>query len=73
MTSFAASARVLQLRVNGGGERQVSLTPNATVRRADGTLATAADLRPGQRVQVTGRRGADDALVADEVTIVGGR
>jgi hypothetical protein len=73
VTTFAASARVLQMRTDGGGERQVSLAPNAAIRRTDGAPAPSADVRPGQRVQVTGRPGADGALLADEVVLLGAR
>ena len=69
VTTFAASARVLQMRVDGGGERQVGLAPNAVVRRADGTSAPS-EVRPGQRVQVSGRPGAEGTLIADEVVLL---
>jgi hypothetical protein len=70
VTSFAASARVLLLRAGAGVEQQVSLTPDVVVRRSGGGTATTADLRPGSRVQVSGRRGADGTLVADQVTVL---
>ncbi len=70
VATFAASARVIQLHIAGGGERQVSLAPNATVRRADGAAASPADLRPGLRIQVAGQPGAAGALVADEVVLL---
>jgi hypothetical protein len=73
VVTFAASARVLQIRVDGGGERQVSLAPSAASRRPDGSPGTAADLRPGQRVQATGRASADAGLIADEVVLIGPR
>jgi hypothetical protein len=68
--TFAASARVMQVRVDGGGERQVSLAASAAVRRADGSAGTAADLSPGQRVQATGRGNGQTGLVADEVVVL---
>ncbi|HEY7063933.1 MAG TPA: hypothetical protein VII06_20810 [Chloroflexota bacterium] len=73
MTTFAASARVVQLRVDGGGERQVSLAPSATIKRMDGSAGSAADLGPGQRVRVAGRSATDAGLVADEVLLLGPR
>jgi hypothetical protein len=73
VTAFAASARVLQVRVDGGGERQVSLAPSAAIRRADGSAGTAADLRPGQRVQATGRSSGDASLVAEEIVLLAPR
>jgi hypothetical protein len=73
VVTFAASARVVQVRVEGGGERAVSLAPGAVLRRPDGSPAPPADLRTGQRVQVTGRTGADGALIADEVLLLSSR
>jgi hypothetical protein len=70
VTSFAASARVLQLRASAGAEQQVSLAPDAVVRRSGGGAASTAELRPGSRVQVSGRRGADGTFVADQVTLL---
>lgn len=73
VTSFAASARVMQVRVDGGRERQVSLAASAAIRRADGSAGSAADLRPGQRVQATGRVNGDAGLVAEEVVVLESR
>jgi len=73
VTQFAASARVMEVQVDGGGRRQVSLSPSATIRRADGSTGSAADLRPGQRVQATGRVSGDAGLIADEVLLLAPR
>jgi hypothetical protein len=69
--SFAASARVLQVRT-GGATQEVSLAPGATVHRADGSPASAADLRSGQHVRVAVARNADGSIVANDLTIVRG-
>lgn len=71
--TFAASARVLLVSTDGGGERQVSLSPSATIKRADGSTGTAADLGPGQRVQATGRTSGDAGLVAEEIVLLAPR
>ena len=73
VTAFAASARVLQVRTEGGRERQVSLAPSAAIKRADGSAGTPADLRPGQRVQATGRGNGDADLIADEIVLLAPR
>jgi hypothetical protein len=69
VVAYAASARVLQVRGADGREQQVSLAPNVVVRRADGTVTTAAELRAGERVLVVGRRGAQGTLIAEEVSL----
>jgi hypothetical protein len=63
----------MQVRVDGGGERQVSLAPSATIRRADGSVGSLVDLGPGTRVQATGRVSGDAGLVADEVVVLARR
>ena len=70
VANFAASARVLQVRTDGGGERQVSLGASAAIKRADGTLGSPADLRPGQRVRAIGRGNGDAGMIADEVVLL---
>jgi hypothetical protein len=67
--SYAASARVLQIRV-AGATREVSLAPGATIRRADGTPAATTDVRPGEQVEVVVAPSGDGALVASALTIV---
>jgi hypothetical protein len=69
--NYAASARVLQLKV-GGTTREVSLAPNAAIRRADGAPASAADMRAGEQVEVVVAPSSDGALVASALTIVRG-
>ncbi len=69
--SFAASARVLQMRA-GGTTQEVSLAPGASIHRANGSPASAADVRAGQQVRVAVSRGADGSIVASDLTIVGG-
>jgi hypothetical protein len=73
LISFAASARVLQLRTADGRDLQVSLAPNAVVRYSSGGVGSPTDLRAGQEIVVVSRRGSQGALVADEVIIGGGR
>jgi len=73
VTNFAASARVMLVRVDGDGERQVSLAESAAIKHADGRAASPAELRPGQRIRATGRGSGDAGLIADEVVILGTR
>lgn len=67
--NYAASARVLQIRV-GGTTREVSLAPNAAIRRTDGAPASAADMRAGEQVEVVVAPSSDGSLVASALTIV---
>jgi hypothetical protein len=67
---FAASARVMQLRLDNGTERPVSLAASATLRWDDGAPASATDLGPGLRVRVAGRPGAGGSVLADEVVLL---
>ncbi len=69
--NYAASARVLQLRV-AGTTREVSLAPNAAIRRTDGAPASAADMRAGEQVEVVVAPSSDGSLVASALTIVRG-
>jgi len=69
---FAASARVFLLEVDRGGEQEVGLASDVAIRHADGRPATAAELRPGQRVEVIGKRTGGGALVAERITLLAG-
>jgi hypothetical protein len=70
MTDFAASARVMRVRGDDGGERQISLAPAAVIHRADGSAGTPADLQPGLRLRAAGQKGTGEALVADDVVLL---
>jgi hypothetical protein len=53
-----------------GSTREVSLAPGATIRRADGAPASAADVRAGEQVEVVVAPSGDGSLVASALTIV---
>jgi len=66
----AASARVLLVAIDGQGEQEIGLTPNAALRRADGRPTQLGELRPGDRLELLVHRTNTGALVAEAVTVL---
>jgi hypothetical protein len=66
----AASARVLLVAVDGQGDQEISLAPQAALRHADGRPAQLGELRPGDRLELRAQRTGPGALVAEELTVL---
>jgi hypothetical protein len=67
----AASARVLLVAVDGQGDQEISLAPQAALRHADGRPAQLGELRPGDRLELRAQRAGPGGLIAEEVIVLG--
>ena len=65
-----ASARVVVLTEAVSGFRNVAFTADTEVVRADGTKAALNDIAPMATVEVTGRPGTADSLLARRVVLL---
>jgi hypothetical protein len=70
VATYSASARVVTLAQPVSGIVNVALPADAEVVRAGGAKATSADIRPGVPIEVTGRRGTSDNLVARRLVLL---
>ena len=66
------SARIIALEAPVDGISTIALLENTEVRSSDGQKLTLNDLQPGTHIEVLGRRGDSDALLAAEVRVLDG-
>jgi len=70
VATISASARVATLRQSVSGIANVAFTPETEVVRANGAPAQFTDMRTGATIEVTGRPGAPETLVARRVVLL---